>query len=92
MDDVEKRKSLTLPGLEIPPFCCPALSLSLFRLQYPVGTTDAEIVFEVCHSQCLVSEAAIQRRVPSVEAGSNTSTIALQVVKGEEKESQCLVA
>jgi hypothetical protein len=35
LDDVEKRKFLTLPGLELRPLDLPALSQSLYRLQYP---------------------------------------------------------
>jgi hypothetical protein len=35
LDDVEKRKFLTLSGLELLPFGCPARSQSLYRLRYP---------------------------------------------------------
>jgi hypothetical protein len=35
LDDVEKRKFLTLPGLELRPLGCPARSQSLYRLRYP---------------------------------------------------------
>jgi hypothetical protein len=35
LDDVEKRKILTLTGLELLPFCGPARSQSLYRLSYP---------------------------------------------------------
>jgi hypothetical protein len=35
LDDVEKRKFLTLPGLELRPLHCPARSQSLYRLRYP---------------------------------------------------------
>jgi hypothetical protein len=34
LDDVEKRKILTLPGLELRPFIRPARSQSLYRLSY----------------------------------------------------------
>jgi hypothetical protein len=34
-DDMEKRKFLTLPGLEILPLWRPARSQSLYRLRYP---------------------------------------------------------
>jgi hypothetical protein len=37
VDDVEKRKFLTLPGLELRPLGRPALSQSLYRLRYPVS-------------------------------------------------------
>jgi hypothetical protein len=35
LDDVENRKFLTLPGLELRPLCLPARSQSLYRLNYP---------------------------------------------------------
>jgi hypothetical protein len=35
LDDVEKRKFLTLPGLELRPLCRAARSQSLYRLRYP---------------------------------------------------------
>jgi hypothetical protein len=35
LDDVEKRKFLTLPGLELRPLGRPAHSQSLYRLPYP---------------------------------------------------------
>jgi hypothetical protein len=35
LDYVEKRKLLTLLGLELLPLCCPACSQSLYRLCYP---------------------------------------------------------
>jgi hypothetical protein len=35
LDDVEERKFLTLPGLELRPFRRPARSQSLYRLRYP---------------------------------------------------------
>jgi hypothetical protein len=35
LDDVEKRKFFTLPGLELQPFGRPARSQSLYRLSYP---------------------------------------------------------
>jgi hypothetical protein len=35
LDDVEKRKFLTLPGLELLPLGRPARSQSLYRLRYP---------------------------------------------------------
>jgi hypothetical protein len=36
MDDLEKRKFLTLPGLELRILGRPARSKSLYRLRYPV--------------------------------------------------------
>jgi hypothetical protein len=35
LDDVEKRKFLTLPGLEYRPLGCPIPSQSLYGLRYP---------------------------------------------------------
>jgi hypothetical protein len=35
LDDVEKRKFLTLPGLELRLLCRPVRSQSLYRLRYP---------------------------------------------------------
>jgi hypothetical protein len=35
LDDMEKGKFLTLPGLELRPLGCPAHSQSLYRLHYP---------------------------------------------------------
>jgi hypothetical protein len=35
LDNVEKRKFLTLPGLELLPLSRPARSQSLYRLRYP---------------------------------------------------------
>jgi hypothetical protein len=37
LDGVEKRRFLTLPGLELRPLCRPACSQSLYRLRYPVS-------------------------------------------------------
>jgi hypothetical protein len=35
LDDAEKRKFLTLPGLELQPLGRPARNQSLYRLRYP---------------------------------------------------------
>jgi hypothetical protein len=35
LDDLEKRKFLTLPGLELRPLGRPARTQSLYRLRYP---------------------------------------------------------
>jgi hypothetical protein len=35
LDDMERRKLLTLPGLELQPLGLPARSYSLYRLRYP---------------------------------------------------------
>jgi hypothetical protein len=39
LDNLEKRKFLTLPGLELRPLGRPARSQSLYRLRYP-GSQD----------------------------------------------------
>jgi hypothetical protein len=44
LDDVEKRKFLTLPGLELRPLRRPARSQSLYRLRYS-GSTSLCISF-----------------------------------------------
>jgi hypothetical protein len=44
LDDVEKRKFLTLPGLELRPLCRPAHCQSLYRLRYP-GTMNQSVYF-----------------------------------------------
>jgi hypothetical protein len=43
LDDVEKRKFLTLPGLEFRPPGRPASSQSLYRIRYP-GSSAFEII------------------------------------------------
>jgi hypothetical protein len=42
LDDMEKRKSLTIPGLELRPLGCPTRSQSLYQLRYPGGEQGAE--------------------------------------------------
>jgi hypothetical protein len=42
LDDVEKRKFLNLPGLELRPLGRPALSQSLYRLSYPGSESERE--------------------------------------------------
>jgi hypothetical protein len=42
LDDVEKRKFLTLPGLELRPLGRPARNQSLYRLSYP-GSYEVEV-------------------------------------------------
>jgi hypothetical protein len=44
LDDVEKGKFLTLPGLELRPLRRPARSQSLYRLRYP-GSQDFLVQF-----------------------------------------------
>jgi hypothetical protein len=47
---MEKRKFLTLPGLELPPLRRPARSQSLYRLRYP-GSLSVRVVqfHEISH-------------------------------------------
>jgi hypothetical protein len=42
LDDVEKRKILTLPGIELRSLCRPARSESLYRLSYP-GSSKSRV-------------------------------------------------
>jgi hypothetical protein len=44
LDDVEKRKFLTLPGLELRPLGRPARSPSLYRLSYP-GSSFTHLIY-----------------------------------------------
>jgi hypothetical protein len=48
LDDVEKRKFLTLPGLEIRPLGCPARSQSLYRLSYPGSSSVFNLIYILC--------------------------------------------
>jgi hypothetical protein len=41
LDDVEKRKFFTIPGLELRPLGRPARSRSLYRLRYPGSYYEA---------------------------------------------------
>jgi hypothetical protein len=45
LDAAEKRKFLTLPGLELQPLGGPARSQSLYRLHYPDSFTSADNKF-----------------------------------------------
>jgi hypothetical protein len=45
LDDVEKRKFFTLPGLELQPLGRPARSQSLYRLRYPGSLASQGIYF-----------------------------------------------
>jgi hypothetical protein len=47
LNDVEKRKFLDLPGLELRPLGCPALSQLLYRLSYPGSTFPIRINLEI---------------------------------------------
>jgi hypothetical protein len=44
LDDVEKRKFLTSPGLELRPLLQPARSQALYRLRYP-GPIQVQVTF-----------------------------------------------
>jgi hypothetical protein len=48
LDDVGKRKFLTLPGLELRPLGRPARSQSLYRLRYPGSWTIILVYFKNC--------------------------------------------
>jgi hypothetical protein len=52
LDDVEKKKFLTLPGLELQPFGRPTRRHSLYRLSYPgsfVGFSNVVMKLEVVY-------------------------------------------
>jgi hypothetical protein len=42
MNDVDRRKFLTLPGLEFPPLGRPARGQSVYRLRYPGSRSKVE--------------------------------------------------
>jgi hypothetical protein len=44
LDDLEKRKFLTLPGLELRPLSCSVRSQSLYRLRYPGSVNSRSVV------------------------------------------------
>jgi hypothetical protein len=48
LDDVEKRKLLILPGIELRPLGRPARSQSLYRLSYPGSWVTAQTIDNVC--------------------------------------------
>jgi hypothetical protein len=62
LDDVEKRKFLTLPGLELRPFGCPVHSQSLYRLSYP-SSLISKIVTR-CAVQCYSTASISLRSAP----------------------------
>jgi hypothetical protein len=45
LNDVENRKFLTLPGLELPPFGLPTRIQLLYRLHYPGSHLKTDILF-----------------------------------------------
>jgi hypothetical protein len=45
LDDVEKRKFVTLPGLELQPLGRPVPSQSLYRLRYPGSLEHKRIIY-----------------------------------------------
>jgi hypothetical protein len=47
LDDVEKRKFLTLPGLELRLLGRPARSQSLYRVSYPVSCKVSEGLYQL---------------------------------------------
>jgi hypothetical protein len=48
LDDLEKRKFLTLPGLELRPLSRPVCSQSLYRLRYPLHTLTSYLTKTGC--------------------------------------------
>jgi hypothetical protein len=51
LEDVEKRKFLTLPGLKLRLLGCPARSQSLYRLRYP-GSPSYSVCTIMCWTTC----------------------------------------
>jgi hypothetical protein len=51
LDDVEKKKFFTLPGLELRPLGRSARNQSLYRLQYPAVEKSKEIKMELSNSR-----------------------------------------
>jgi hypothetical protein len=50
LDDAERRKFLTLLGLELQPLCHPAHSQLLYRLRYP-GSVSRLVDYNVCNAE-----------------------------------------
>jgi hypothetical protein len=79
LGDVERRKFLPLPGLEVRPLGRPASSQSLHRLSYPGPT--------VFMAQCLISEAQGQLYLVTLkkeqleDVGVNSRIILKRVVQ-----------
>jgi hypothetical protein len=51
LDDMEKRKFLIIPGLELRPLRHPASSQSLYRLIYPGWIVDARPSFTISYAK-----------------------------------------
>jgi hypothetical protein len=70
LEDVEKRKFLILPGLELRPFDRPVRSQSLYRLSYPDSTESkwyVEVISAVSeHSDDIYTKPLVcnMRKVP----------------------------
>jgi hypothetical protein len=91
LDDVEKRKFLTLPALELRPLCHPARSQSLYRLSYRNLATAAENRSRGCVVDTVLFLKPEYKVSPlPVEASYNTSTAALRVVENDEKKTRWL--
>jgi hypothetical protein len=55
LDDVEKRKFLTLPGLELRSFSSPARSQSLYRLRYNGPVSEVPVSNIALRNSCNIS-------------------------------------
>jgi hypothetical protein len=62
LDDVEKRKFFTLPGLELRPLGRPACSQSLYRLRYIITAC-----LNVFVSVNIITQAKIALKIPEVK-------------------------
>jgi hypothetical protein len=69
LDDVEKKKFLTLPGLELRPLRRPARSQSLYRLSYPGYPRQGQEFSLLRHAQCLGPIRLALKLVPGSLAG-----------------------
>jgi hypothetical protein len=59
LDDVEKRKFLTLPGPELRPLGRPDRSQSLYRLSYP-GSEGTQYVIQMAVNICGLTEKSVK--------------------------------
>jgi hypothetical protein len=58
LDDAEKRKFLTLSGLELRPLSRPARSQSLYRLRYPgfLNVSRRYILYLLCYEELISND------------------------------------
>jgi hypothetical protein len=71
LDDVENRKFLTLPGLELRPLGRPARSQSLYRLRYP---SVEERIFRIFENNMLRAYLFIYLHIVSLFNDSDSNS------------------